>query len=69
MSIVLIFNTLNLVVFIAYGITSTEFNLSLNMGTLFLSEIIIGLGIITVYFSKDELRGIVNEHIFDMLII
>lgn len=66
---VLVFNTLNLVVFIAYEIISTEFNLSLNMGTLFLSEIIIGLGIITLYFSKDEMRGIVNEHIFDMLII
>ncbi len=68
-TISLIFNTFNLTIFILFNLQSTDFYMNLNSGTILALEIILGLGYIALNFSKDEIRGFSNEHIFDSLLL
>ncbi len=66
---ILSFNTFNIILFGWNNFQYYEFNLNLNIGTLFLWEIIFFLGCIIFFLSKDEMSGILNENLYDTLLI
>ncbi len=69
-SILILFtNTLNIIIFSLFDFQIYDFNFNLNVGTFFLWEIIFALNLIILYFSKDEMTGILNENLYDSLII
>ncbi len=67
--IILFVNTLNIIIFSLFDLQYYDFNLNLNVGTFLLWEIIFVLSCIILYFSKDEMTGIINENLYDFLII
>lgn len=67
--LILSFNTFNIFLFTWYDFQYYEFNLNLNIGTLLLWEIIFFGGCIIFLLSKDEMSGILNENLYDTLLI
>ena len=64
-----IMNTMLLGFYIGYGLIEREFYLNLTSGTFIISEIILLLGLIVNLFSKEEIVNIVNENLFDGIIL
>ncbi len=65
----LFLNSLLLGLYYYLNLIQRDYNLNLNTGTFFIIEIIFLMGLIVILFSKEEFVKIINENLFDGIIL